>query len=152
MTTRNRQDPTGRALKTFVKLMRAAGAVAGKAEISLEESGLTPSQFAVLEALYHKGPMCLGAVAEKVLSSSGNLTLVATNLENAGLVRRQQGREDRRFFQLHLTPKGRRLIAEIFPEHAQRIRGALSVLNPSEQEQLARLCKKLGLALADRTV
>ena len=30
----------------------------------------------MLEALYHVGPMCLGEVAQKILTSGGNLTLI----------------------------------------------------------------------------
>ena len=70
-----------RALDAFVKLMRAADTVQSAAIAHVSDAGLTPSQFAVLEALYHVGPMCLGAIAEKILKSSGNLTLVVDNLE-----------------------------------------------------------------------
>src|SRR6478736_4112346 len=85
-----------RALRTYVKLERAASAAFAYARVGLEEEGLTLSQFAVLEALYHVGPQCLGDLARRILTSSGNLTLVIDNLQKRGLVKRQQQGKDKR--------------------------------------------------------
>lgn len=46
---------------------------------------------------------------------------------------------------MHLTEAGERLISEFFPAHAERITAEMSVLTPSEQEQLGRFCRKLGI-------
>jgi hypothetical protein len=75
-----------RALNAYVKLERAASAAFAYARVGLEEAGLTLSQFAVLEALYHVGPQCLGDLARRILTSSGNLTLVIDNLQKRGKV------------------------------------------------------------------
>jgi MarR family transcriptional regulator, 2-MHQ and catechol-resistance regulon repressor len=141
---------TARALDAFIKLMRASDSVLARTHHVLVSHDLSHSQFAVLEALYHVGPMCLSSVADKILKTSGNLTLVVKNLESHGLVRRVQDAKDRRYFALHLTPKGKALIARVFPEHARNLAHEMSALNPAEQVELARLCKKLGLAGANR--
>jgi MarR family transcriptional regulator, 2-MHQ and catechol-resistance regulon repressor len=133
-----------RALGAYVKLLRASETVQSEAMRSLAEEDITPSQFAVLEALYNVGPMCLSVLAEKILKSSGNLTMVVGNLEKRGLVTRQQSRDDRRFVSAAITDKGKKLIARIFPEHASRIAELMSRLTPREQETLAELCRKLG--------
>ena len=86
-----------RALSAYVKLERAASAAFAYARVGLEEEGLTLSQFAVLEALYHVGPQCLGDLARRILTSSGNLTLVIDNLQKRGLVKREQQGKDKRF-------------------------------------------------------
>jgi len=112
----------------------------------ITEAGLTTSQFAVLEVLYHAGPLCLTEIAHKILTTGGNLTLVVNNLEKRGLVQRKQSASDRRFFSLHLTPKGKNLIAEIFPKQAAEITRVIGALSAEEQAELARLCKKLGRA------
>lgn len=112
----------------------------------LDEHGLTPSQFAVLEALYHVGPMCLSEIARKILRTSGNLTMVADNLEKSGLVKRTQSAQDRRYFSLEITEKGRKLVASIFPEHAAEITRIMSRLTAGEQDKLRELCRKLGTA------
>ncbi len=133
-----------RALSAYVKLERAASAAFAYARVGLEEEGLTLSQFAVLEALYHLGPLFLGDLARRILTSSGNLTLVVDNLQKRGLVKRKQQGKDKRFILAAITPAGRKLIARIFPEHARRITEIMARLKPDEQERLGDLCRKLG--------
>lgn len=133
-----------RALAAYVKLLRASESVHGEAMRSLAQEDLTPSQFAVLEALYHVGPMCLSVLADKILKTSGNLTMVVGNLEKRELVTRRQSTDDRRFVSAAITEKGKKLIARVFPQHAVRITELMNRLSPREQEQLAELCRKLG--------
>ncbi len=132
------------ALLTYGRLMRAANSLRTAASRQLEPTGLTLSQFAVLEALYHLGPMSLSEVAKKILTTGGNLTMVAGNLEKQGLVYRKCSSEDARVYILSLTPKGKKLIGEVFPDHAAAITNALEVLTLKEQKKLSELCKKLG--------
>ena len=136
---------TAQALDAFVKLMRAANSVSAATNSELAAADLTVSQFAVLEVLYHAGPLCLTEIARKILTTGGNLTLVVNNLEKRGLVQRKQSPEDRRYFSLHLTSKGKHLITEIFPKQATRITQVLDALTSDEQADLARLSKKLGV-------
>jgi MarR family 2-MHQ and catechol resistance regulon transcriptional repressor len=134
-----------RALDAFIKLMRAAESVAGRLAPALAAEGLTTSQFGVLEALLHLGPMHQKTLAHKLLKTGGNITLVLDNLEKRGLVRRERDAADRRFCTVHLTEEGEALIAGLFPRHAAAIREELSVLSAEEQVELGRLCRKLGL-------
>jgi MarR family 2-MHQ and catechol resistance regulon transcriptional repressor len=133
-----------RALSAYVKLERAASSAFAYARVGLGEEGLTLSQFAVLEALYHVGPQHLGDLARRILTSSGNLTLVIDNLQKRGLVKREQQGKDKRFVVAAITPAGGRLIRRIFPDHARRITEMMGRLKPEEQEALGDLCRKLG--------
>jgi MarR family 2-MHQ and catechol resistance regulon transcriptional repressor len=135
---------TVRALNAFINLARAFDSVLGRITPELEAQGLTTGQFGVLEALLHLGPMCQHALAQKLLRSGGNITLVIDNLEKHGWVRRERQKDDRRMIVIHLTQPGRRLIERVFPEHAAAIERELSSLAPREQEDLRRLCRKLG--------
>jgi MarR family 2-MHQ and catechol resistance regulon transcriptional repressor len=132
------------ALNTYVKLMRAANAARNVAARQLGDSGLTLTQFAVLEALYHLGPMSLTDIAQKVLTTGGNLTMVVGNLEKQGLAKRQPCPEDRRVLIVVLTSKGKTLIRGLFPEHAAAIIEFMNVLSEAEQKSLGDLCRKLG--------
>jgi MarR family 2-MHQ and catechol resistance regulon transcriptional repressor len=105
---------------------------------------LTFSQFAVLEALYHLGPMTAGEVSQKILKSGSNLTLVIDNLERDGLVRRERGVKDRRVIHLHLTEAGKVKLEAVFPGHIEALVEEFAVLSAKEQETLGELCKKLG--------
>ncbi len=132
------------ALSTYVRLVRAADAARSYAARTLAESGLTLTQFAVLEALYHLGPMSLSDIAQKILTTGGNLTMVVGNLEKRGLAQRQRSPQDRRVLIVVLTPKGKKLIRELFPDHAGAILRFLGSLAPMEQERLSDLCRKLA--------
>jgi len=133
-----------RALSAYVKLLRAANTSVAYARVGLEEAGLSQGQFAVLEALYHIGPLYLGDLARRILTSSGNLTLVVDNLEKRGLARRKPHGRDKRFVLAAITPAGRRLMARIFPEHARRITEIMARLTSAEQDALGGLCRRLG--------
>lgn len=133
-----------RALNTFIKLTRATETLLTRLNQRKTIHPLSPSQFAVLEALYHLGPLTQGQVSAKVLKSTGNITLVIDNLEKRGYVRRVREQEDRRMVTIHITESGKALIAQIFPAHARAICEELSVLTEEEQEILSRLCLKLG--------
>lgn len=132
------------ALSAFVKLLRAAETVSTEVHGYLSGMNLTVSQFGVLEALYHLGPMCQRDIARKILKSSGNITLVLDNLEKRGLVERKRDREDRRYYTVFLTAAGEQLIGDIFPAHAARIVRVMGALSSTEQKEFARLCRKLA--------
>ena len=133
------------ALSTYVKLMRAAESITARIHKKLASAGLTLSQFAVLEALYHLGPLHQREIGQKLLRSSGNITMVIDNLEKRGYVKRERKKEDRRFMMVRLTAEGSDLISKVFPPHAAVIAREMSVLSAREQKTLAQLCKKLGL-------
>jgi len=135
---------TRRALNAFINLVRASNSLALRLTADLEQQGLTTSQFGILEALLHLGPMCQRALGEKLLRSGGNITMVLDNLEKHGLVRRERQSDDRRMIMIHLTAEGQKLIERVFPRHAKEIAREMSRLKPGEQEELRRLCRKLG--------
>lgn len=141
-------------LKLYTQLMRASNAVTERMHPHLSEKKLTLSQFGVLEALYHLGPLSQKAIGEKILKSSGNITLVIDNLKKRGLVKRERDERDRRCFMVSLTSKGKELIQTIFPCHAANAETVFNVLSIEEQKTLGALLKKLGKSnsRADKTI
>jgi MarR family 2-MHQ and catechol resistance regulon transcriptional repressor len=134
-----------KALDAFIKLTRAGESVSARLHGRLSEYELTVSQFGALDALYHLGPLPQGELAKKILRSSGNLTMVVDNLEKRGLVKRERLEADRRSNTVRLTEKGKTLFKRILPGHVQAIVGEMGALTGNEQEQLGRLCRRLGL-------
>lgn len=132
------------ALGVYVKLMRATSVVTAKIHRHLQGVELTASQFGVLEALHHLGPLCQGELSQKVLKSNANLTSVVDALEGRGLVSRDRSGSDRRKVEVELTDQGRHLIEDLFPRHAEVVEAEFSVLSAKEQDELGRLLKKLG--------
>lgn len=133
-----------RALDTYIKLIRAADSASSRIHRHLEGTKLTITQFGVLEALFHLGSLYQRDLAEKLLKSGGNITLVIDNLEKQELVKRDRQIEDRRCIKVSLTAKGQQLISQIFPSHVAAVVNEMSILSASEQEELSRLCRRLG--------
>ncbi|MGD9332940.1 MAG: MarR family transcriptional regulator [Desulfobacterales bacterium] len=124
----------GRATKAIEKADRA----------SISGTGLNASDFSIMEALLHKGPLPINTIGEKVLLTSGSMTAAANRLEAKGLLKRIQDPSDGRCFYLHLTKSGRRLIKSAFDAHSQNLEKMVAVLTPEERLEIVRLLKKLG--------
>src|SRR5437660_4389698 len=137
---------TEAALDLFVVLSRAYNWVNAHATRDIRCHGLNLTEFGILEVLYHKGPLPLQQIGEKVLISSGNITYAVDKLEQKQLLVRRPSPHDRRVIFAELTPQGRDLLAAIFPKHVEAIHLAVSGLSPEEQVQATHLLKKLGLA------
>ena len=139
-------------LKTYTQMMRATDAVTKRMHRHLVDTGLTLSQFGVLEVLYHKGPLCQRDIGQKILKTSGNMTMVIDNLEKRELVVREKDPADRRRMLLKLTEKGLDLIQALFPKHAAVAAETFAVLESNELVTLGKLLKKIGKANAAQPV
>ncbi len=130
------------ALNLYVKLMRASNRATGNIHVHLKDDNLTVSQFGVLEALYHLGPLSQGQLGEKILKSNANLTTVVDSLEKKMLAERRRSDEDRRRVTVHLTDSGRGLIARVFSRHAKIAEREFEFLSAEEKNTLSELLKK----------
>lgn len=133
------------SLNVYIKLMRATSRTTYDIHRHLNKDNLTHSQFAVLEALYHLGPLSQGKLGKKILKSNANLTTVVDSLEKKNLVVRDRSSADRRRVTVTLTVEGEYLIAKVFPRHAEIVEREFGNLSEEEQIQLGALLKKLGL-------
>ena len=134
------------ALKLWVVLSRAQSSVQAHLHESVSRHDLTLTEFAILEVLYHKGPLLLGEVQRRILVSSGGVTYLVDRLTQKGLVERQECPQDRRARYAALTDAGEALIERVFPEHAACIERAMSGLSLEEQQEATALLRTLGLA------
>jgi MarR family 2-MHQ and catechol resistance regulon transcriptional repressor len=141
-------EKTEVALKLWVVLAKAHAAVAARAVADAAEHGLTITEFAILEVLYHKGPLLLGEIQRKILVSSGGITFLVDRLAQKGLVERRECEEDRRARYAALTADGEKLIRRIFPQHAHKLAEAAEGLTLAEQRAAIRLLRTLGLGAA----
>jgi MarR family 2-MHQ and catechol resistance regulon transcriptional repressor len=137
------------SLKLWVVLSRAWDAVQGHAAADIARHGLTITEFGVMEALYHKGPLLLGEVQRKILVTSGGVTYLVDRLAAKGLVERRRCETDRRAYYAALTPQGEEMIREIFPAHGRAIERALGGLDAAEKEQAINLLRALGRYAAE---
>jgi MarR family transcriptional regulator, 2-MHQ and catechol-resistance regulon repressor len=133
------------ALKLWVVLSRAHETIAELAKRDVERGELSLTEFAVMEALLHKGDLTAGEVSKRVLLRSGSLTYVIDKLVERDLIQRKVFDQDKRRTYLHLTAAGNTLMRKIWPGHAAVIELAASGLTLTEKRTVARLLKKMGL-------
>ena len=145
------QDTSGvHVWLVLMKAFHALDAVARKS-LNLSLAGLGDSDFAVLEALLHKGPLPVNTIGPKVWLTPGSISVAVDRLEQKRLVRRRKT-DDRRVRRVELTAKGRMLIAKTFREHAAAMEEAAGVLSKEERLILLRLLKKLGKGGEDESL
>lgn len=128
----------------WLLLWRATRAVENLAHQSIRATGLCLSDFGVLEALLHKGPLPVNALQKKVLLSSGSMTAAVDRLERRGWVERTFAATDRRARIVRLTGAGSRLIRRLFAAHARAMEDAFAGLEAPEREGFAGVLRKLS--------
>ena len=137
-----RQDSTG--VHVWLVFMKAFQALLPHAARSIKRTKLGDSDFRVLEALLHKGPLPVNTIGPKVWLTPGSISVAVDRLVKKGLVSRKDHPNDRRVRQVELTAKGRALIARGFQEHSAAMETSVRVLSKNERLTLLRLLKKLG--------
>lgn len=141
----------GSGVHVFLVLWKAARAVEAYAEKSVAGLEMCGSDFAVLEALLHKGPLAVNEIGKKVLLTSGSITVAVDRLEDRGLVERRAHGTDRRAKIVHLTKEGRKMIARAYADHAADLeRLAAASLTTKERATLIRLLKQIGFKALEK--
>ena len=132
-------------LHLIIALGRALQAIERGVRPHLVQCGLSMTEFAVLEVLYHKGALPLGQIRDRILVTGASTTHVVKKLEERGLMRRRACAEDQRIVFGELTAKGRALIDEVFPEHVERLCHVMAGLSVSQKREASRLLRALSL-------
>lgn len=136
--------PNDRSLKLFVVFSRAYRAISDRVAEDIKKHGLNPTEFAVLELLYHQGQQPIQQIGKKVLLASGSITYVVDKLEGKGFVERKPCPKDRRVIYAVITEKGRQWMDEVFPMHQKAIQEIFGGLTADEKEAMIAMLKKLG--------
>jgi len=133
-------EEQNQSLKVFIVLSRAYRAISDYTNAS----GVNPTEFAVLELLYHKGDQPLQHIGDKILLASGSITYVVDKLEKKELLKRIACPSDRRVTYAQITDKGKEFLEGIFPEHQERIENLLDDLTVEEKTTVIELLKRIG--------
>lgn len=137
-------DLPNRNLKAVAVIIRAADAVRDVIKSDAAASGLNPTEFSVLELLYHQGRQPIQSIGKKVLIASSSITYVVDKLEVKDYVRRTECPTDRRVTFAELTEEGQALMERIWPEHEKKIDELFIGLDAEETEVLISDLKKVG--------
>jgi MarR family transcriptional regulator, 2-MHQ and catechol-resistance regulon repressor len=101
-------------------------------ERSFEKTGLSLTDFMLLEALMHKGPMTITEIQSSALLATGSMTAAVDRVESKGLIARTLSKSDRRVRVLELTAEGKALISSVFEGHSANLKEWMSVLSAEE--------------------
>jgi DNA-binding MarR family transcriptional regulator len=143
-------DASPRAnVSLWLRLLESHNLVLGEVRRKLADATTMP-RFDLLANLEREDGQTLAALSRRMLVTAGNLTGLVDRAERDGVVERRADPRDRRLSRVYLTPKGRELIVELLPKHAEEIGALLCDLDPADKRELRRLLGKLRDSLAKR--
>ena len=108
------------------------------------EYGITATQLTVLKLLHAIGGLSLSKLSSEIRAHNSTVTGIVDRMERDGLVERVQSAEDRRVWNIDLTPRGRELAKKIDVAPWETLRGALDALDDKERKQLVTILSKLA--------
>ena len=138
-----RKKPPG-SLHAWLIMLKAWQSMARYVFPALAEDGLGESDFRVLEALFHKGPMPVNTIGPKVDLNPGSVSVAVDRLYKKGFVSRTESSRDRRVRTVSMTEKGRRMFVPLFRRHTALIKSAFQDVSSEELQQLELILKKMG--------
>ena len=139
-------ERTDKSMQTWIQIVRAFTKIRTKELKYITACGLTMNQFEVLEVLYHRGDLQIGAITKLIMSTPGNVTVVVKNLTRDGLVQTLPSSEDARVRVVSITEKGKELIGGMFTQHASNLKSYFDVFSDEEMVVAYDLLRKLHKA------
>ncbi|SHK37680.1 DNA-binding transcriptional regulator, MarR family [Anaerocolumna jejuensis DSM 15929] len=131
-------------IQTLRALNRCSQNVHKKELSIIKDSGLTASQFEVLEVLYDLGDLRICDIIEKILATGGNMTVVIDNLAKDGLVQQCMDPQDKRVKLIRITEKGKSLMDDLMPRYLDNINSIFKDLSEAEKQNLREILIKLS--------
>jgi len=144
MTNASQNEPDLSSIHLWLLLWKASRSVEMHSTRSVAQFKMGTTDFGVLEALFHKGPLTVTELRGKVLLTSGSMTTAVDRLETRGLVARHDDAKDRRARVIHLTVEGRKLIECAFARHREEMEAALQGFSREDRAALLPLLRRLG--------
>ncbi len=143
-TTTEQDVPS--AASVWLVMMKAHRSLQALMARSISSLGIGISDFMILEALLHKGPMRISTLGEKVHLANASMTAAVDRMTDRGLMKRASDSCDRRVRTIELTPCGRALIQKLYSKHEHDIEALMSPLCPAERMELRKSLKRVGIA------
>src|ERR1700743_3149187 len=135
-----KSDPT----HCWLVWMRAQEAAVGYLLRGIEETGISFTDFRILEVLLHKGPLPVNVIGPKVNLTPGSISVAVDRLVAKGLVNRAECSQDRRVRIVTLTARGKSVITPIFRAHAATMEKVFSALSRDALRPLEQQLKRVG--------
>jgi len=133
-----------RDLKTLTILFRTQATIERLIQEDVEKHDLSATEFGVLEALYHLGPLPVQSLTGKILIAASSMTYVISRLKEKGWIVQTPNVADKRVKEVSLTANGLERMKAIYPRHEQALRERFDRLTEAEEATLQTLLKKIG--------
>jgi MarR family transcriptional repressor of emrRAB len=126
-------------------IQRVTAGMNERFDAPLRKYGLNQTTFTALSVLYGSPGYARkpSELSVFMLSSRTNITRVADELEQNGLVERTPSADDRRQLNLTLTRKGRELVRKVLPGRRRDLRELWAPFTGAERETIESLLRKL---------
>lgn len=143
MTDLPRVHPAVSGFTGFLMRKVSQASFEGFAEI-VARHGLHPMHFGLLSILDAEGPVSQQELGRQLGIDPSSMVARMDALEKLGLVARERSADDRRAYEISLTPEGRKALKQLQAEARKYGKEFFRALTPEEQEQLNMLLLKLA--------
>jgi DNA-binding MarR family transcriptional regulator len=143
MTDFPRVHPAVSGFTGFLMRKVSQASFEGFAEI-VARRGLHPMHFGLLSILDAEGPISQQELGRQLGIDPSSMVARMDALEKLGLVERERSPDDRRAYEISLTPEGGKALKELQAEAREYGKEFFRALTPKEQEQLNLLLLKLA--------
>jgi MarR family transcriptional regulator, 2-MHQ and catechol-resistance regulon repressor len=128
----------------FLLLMQTSKAIQDRIRDEMSKNKLSITEFSVLEVLFYQGKQTIQQIGNRILISSGSMTYVIDKLEQKGIIKRNDCREDRRVIHITLTAEGMEMLENIMPKYQDMVDSIFGDLTDDESQLLVNLLKKVS--------
>jgi DNA-binding MarR family transcriptional regulator len=137
--------------KVLLSIYHTASRLRRKAGEFLRPFGLTDVQFNLLMLLQHQsdpgGGLSQAQLGSMMLVNRADITSLIDRMEKANLVARTATPSDRRCNIIHLTDRGRQLLAQIEPLYAKEVKRVIASLSDKEQAKMMQALEKVRASI-----
>ncbi|WP_419954374.1 MarR family winged helix-turn-helix transcriptional regulator [Neobacillus niacini] len=127
----------------FLLLMQTSKAIQERIRDEMSQYKLSITEFSVLEVLFYQGKQTIQQIGNRILISSGSMTYVIDKLEQKGIIKRNDCREDRRVIHITLTAEGKEMMENIMPKYQEMVDSFFGDLTGLEHEEMVNLLNKI---------
>lgn len=128
----------------FLLLMQTSKAIQERIRDEMFKHKLSITEFSVLEVLFYQGKQTIQQIGNRILISSGSMTYVIDKLEQKGILKRNDCREDRRVIHITLTAEGMKMMENIMPQYKDMADSFFGDLTGEESQLLVNSLKKVS--------
>lgn len=123
--------------------MQTSKAIQERIRDEMSKNKLSITEFSVLEVLFYQGKQTIQQIGNRILISSGSMTYVIDKLEQKGIIKRNDCREDRRVIHITLTTEGMEMMENIMPKYQAMVDSFFEDLTGDESELMVYFLKKV---------